>query len=107
MNDEHEEFWEELYVVDADDAWVNGAYDEYGNQINCEWCKEELHWNPETRKWFCKECGREYSRAEWFNYIDADLLPGPKCLSQCEENYPMCKHWCMLYEIPDDDPILD
>lgn len=107
MNDEHEEFWEELYQVDPHDAFVNGAYDEYGNQIHCNWCNEELHWNPETRKWYCKNCLKEYDRAQWFDYIDACYIPNPKCISQCNDNYPVCKNWCELYELQDDDPFFN
>ena len=107
MNGENEEFWEELYKVDADEEWINGAYDEHGEQVQCDWCHENLSWNPETRIWYCRNCSRKISRAEWFNWIGAYRMPGPKCLSQCEENYPMCKSWCALYKIPEDDPFFD
>ena len=100
-----DEFWDELYQLDPDDEYVNGAYTENGEQVYCDWCKDEMHWNPETRKWFCRGCLRELSRAEWFRYIDANP-PGVKCLSMCEDNYPICKQWCLLYKIPNDDPIV-
>ena len=97
--------YNDIYRVSASEEWVNGAYDEYGNQIHCDACHDDLHWDPETRNWYCRSCGSIKTRAQWFDYIEADP-PGHKCLSMCQENYPMCKNWCMIYEIPDDDPIL-
>ena len=105
MNDYNDELYGEIYKVDATKEWLNGAYDEYGNQINCNLCGEPFAWNPKRRKWCCTNCETTKTRVQWFDYIDADP-PGPKCLTLCRENYPVCKNWCTLYDIPDDDPIL-
>ena len=100
-----EEDYGEVWEIDATDAYYNGGYDEYGNQINCNYCGGEIVFDPGKRVWRCKECYSEKTRAQWFDYIDADP-PGKKCLRQCRENYPLCKNWCRVYKIPDDDPIL-
>lgn len=100
-----EEFWEDLYKVDATDSWINGAYTEQGDQVYCDGCHEEVSFDPESREWRCRNCGNSKTRAQWFSYIEA-LPPGPACLINCQENYPLCKNWCLLYKIPDNDPIL-
>ena len=107
---DRDEYYEKLYKVEvervsAGELLVNGAFTEEGDQVYCDGCGEEMKWDPETRKWQCRVCGNFKTRAQWFSYIDADP-PGNKCLTKCQENYPICKRWCFLYKIPDDDPIL-
>lgn len=97
--------YEDLYRADARSAWLNGAYDEMGDQAVCDICGEEMVWDPARRVWLCDTCGREMNRAAWFNHIGAEP-PGSRCLSQCQENYPLCKQWCTWYEIDEEDPIL-
>lgn len=101
----NEEFWDDLYRVDAAEAWLNGGYDEQGNSVPCDSCGEEMKFDEEMRNWVCTGCGRMMSRAHWFNYIGA-TPPGGRCLVSCGENYPMCKRWCTVYEIPLDDPMM-
>ena len=111
-----EEIWEKIYgaddndddahVVDASEAYTNGAYTEDGDQVYCEACGEEMTFDPRNRIWKCKVCFVVKTRPQWFDFIDAHRVPGKKCLSQCMENYPICKNWCTFYKIPDDDPIL-
>jgi hypothetical protein len=95
----------EVYKVDAREAYVNGGFTEEGDQVYCV-CGGEMGFNENENSWQCKDCGILMPRIKWFNEIDAHLVPGPKCLTQCGENYPLCKNWCLLYDIPDDDPIL-
>ena len=99
-----DEFWEDLYKVDAREEYENGAYTEDGDQVYCV-CGEEMTFVPESNWWQCRNCGNFKTRTQWFDHIDANP-PGPKCLAQCRENYPVCKNWCIWYDIPDDDPIL-
>lgn len=100
-----EDFWEDLYRVDAADLWLNSGYDENGEAVPCDVCGDEMRFDEEEREWVCPGCGRVIRRAEWFSYIGANP-PGRKCLSQCRENYPICKRWCTLYEIDPDDPMM-
>lgn len=97
--------YEDLYRVDAMDEFLCGAYDEEGGQVHCDACGEELRWDSQNRSWRCVNCGYERTRIKYFDYIGANP-PGPKCLAQCMENYPLCKRWCPWYKIDPDDPIL-
>lgn len=98
-------FWEDLYQVDAADAWINAGYDEQGEAVPCDACDEEMLFDENERWWICPGCGRTMNRAQWFRYIGANP-PGAKCLAQCSENYPICKRWCTIYEIRLDDPMM-
>ena len=100
-----EEFWEDLYVVDAADAWINGGYDETGDAAYCDLCGEEMRFDENGRVWVCPGCWNVMNRVQWFNHIGANP-PGHKCISQCSENYPICKRWCTVYEIDPDDPMM-
>ena len=102
----NEEFWEDLYQVDARDAWINAGYDENGEAAACDVCGDEIRFDENERCWVCPGCGQRISRPQWFQYIGAEHMPGPKCLSMCKENYPICKRWCRLYRIPANDPML-
>ena len=84
-----------IFKVDAYDDWANGAYDEDGSEAVCNICGEPLQWNPVMCNYCCEGCGREMSRAEFFNYIGAEP-PSVKCLTNCEENYPLCRDGCFL-----------
>ncbi len=75
------------------DEWINGAYDEQGDQVYCSWCGGEMKWNPDKKIWFCRECETEMERSEYFNYIGAEPKDG-YCESMCRENYPFCRQWC-------------
>jgi len=100
-----DDFFEDVYVVDAYSDFVNGAYDEQGEQVICDVCGSDMRWDPECRSWKCTECWNEKNRVQWFSYLCANP-PGPKCISQCMENYPFCKRICRWYKIPKDDPML-
>lgn len=95
----------EIYKIDAEAEWLLGAYDEMGDQVYCDACHDELRWDPRSRTWRCKQCGNEKSRVAFFNYIGADP-PGAKCISQCQENYPLCKRTCGWYKIKTSGPIV-
>lgn len=95
----------ELYPVDANDEWVNSAYDEEGNAVVCDICGCEMKWNPDTQLWYCLDCEQEMDRPTYFNHIGAEP-PGSICMTNCRENYPFCKKYCEHYEIDLDDPIL-
>ena len=95
-----------FFRLDANDEWVNGAYDEFGNGVNCRECRGEMKWDPLRHDWYCRECGARMDRYEYFNYIVA-VPPGPACQFECETNYPFCKKTCRKYRIPKDDPMLD
>lgn len=95
-----------IFRADAKDDWLNGAYDEYGNSVECRSCGGEIKWNPSARNWVCRECGEEMDRAGYFDYIGADP-PGRDCLTNCMENYPFCKKYCDRYRIDPADPMLD
>ena len=100
-----DEFYEDLWVSDATESWLNGGYDENGEQVYCDVCGEEMSFDNLERDWKCDSCGNVKSRAAWFDYLEASP-PGIKCLTQCQENYPLCKKWCLLYDIDPEDPIL-
>lgn len=97
---EHE--FEEFYRVDAGDDWINGAYDESGDQVICDACGDDLKFDPESRTWRCVFCGNEKGRVAYFGYIGA-TPPGGKCFT-CMENYPFCTGTCPWYEPADDNP---
>jgi hypothetical protein len=84
---------------------MNGAYTEDGDEALCDVCSEALRWNPEAAYYECKSCGRVLDRALYFQLIGANP-PGIDCLSQCRENYPFCKKYCLEYEIDSNDPML-
>mgnify|MGYP002866765505 FL=1 len=101
FSNEYAEIWE----VDQKSEWMNGAYTEDGDDVQCEWCGGRVMWDPETRGYKCRECLTEFSRAQHFIFIGAEP-PGPACMSICRENYPFCKRYCELYEIDETDPML-
>jgi predicted RNA-binding Zn-ribbon protein involved in translation (DUF1610 family) len=95
----------EIYRVDADDEWRNGAYDESGNVAVCDICGAEMRWDQGLCEWYCPECGQLMNRSQYFNHIGAEP-PGRKCLTNCCENYPFCKKYCDRYKIDPNDPML-
>ena len=84
-----------IFRVNAYDDWINGAYDEEGSAAVCDICGEPLRWNPVMCNYYCEACGREMSRAQFFNHIGA-TPPRAECLTSCEENYPLCREGCVL-----------
>ncbi len=94
----------DIYKIDAYDEYVNGAYDEDGNGADCDDCSGEMFFR--NGKWVCRNCGRVMTRSEFLNHIGAEP-PGSRCITNCHENYPLCKKCCKVYEIDPDDPILD
>lgn len=94
----------DIYRIDARDEYLNGAYDDEGNGVYCDHCSGEMF--HRGNEWVCRECGKAMSRMEYLGYIGAEP-PGSKCFTNCNENYPLCKKWCKVYEIDPDDPILD
>lgn len=97
--------YDDIYQLNMGDEWMNSAYDENGDDAVCDICGTDLKWNPEKRIYYCRGCGQEFSRVGYFNHIGANP-PGPKCVTQCWENYPFCKKYCLEYDIPYDDPML-
>lgn len=97
--------YSQIYQVNALEEWLNAAYDENGNAVTCERCPCEMKWNPITGIWYCPECENELERPAYFLYIGAQP-PGSECLTNCCENYPLCKKDCERYTIDPDDPIL-
>lgn len=97
--------YQEVYEFDAKDAWLNGAYDENGNGVPCDMCGGEMKWNPVMQNYVCENDDQAMSRIEYFNYIGANP-PGPDCLTNCSENYPVCKQFCTRYKIDPSDPML-
>ena len=79
--------------------WLDGCYDEDGNGVTCDYCFGDVVWND--GQYICKECGKVFERAEYFNYIGAEP-PDAQCIF-CENNYPICKRWCTLIEVSPDD----
>lgn len=92
--------------LSAFDEWVNGAWDEKGEQTLCDRCGEEMKWNPVMAFWYCTGCGQAMDRKTYFNHIGA-IPPGEDCLFSCEENYPFCKKICERYDIDPNDPMKD
>ena len=92
--------------INAAEDWMNGGYDENGEEVLCDICDEGvMRWNEDAGVWVCDECGRTMTRQEYFDWIGANP-PGKKCLNSCCENYPFCKKYCCEYDIPEDDPML-
>ena len=81
-----------LYKEDSTDAFVNGAFDDEGDEVLCDCCGGELRYR--NFKWVCEDCGESMDRADYFNYIGAEP-PFEYCKS-CIENYPVCRNWCDL-----------
>ena len=110
--DDYDDIWEAKIddeswrKSDDGDSLMNSGYTEDNELAECDLDKEKLSWDPVKRQWYCRECFRTFDRAEWFGLIGAYRVPGKKCLTQCQENYPLCKNWCAIYKIPKDDPML-
>lgn len=79
----------------AFDDWINTGYDETGDDVSCDICEGTMMWDPDLRLWTCSDCGRQMNRAYYFNYIGAEP-PNVKCLTNCHENYPLCKQYCPM-----------
>lgn len=94
-----------IYRMNMLDEWINGAYDEDGNDAVCDICLGALRWDPSRRQWHCPDCGQIMDRALYFNHIGAEP-PGAECLRSCGENYPLCKRHCERYPIDPSDPML-
>lgn len=94
-----------FHRLDMMDEWLNGAYDEDGDAALCDICGSELKWNPIEENWYCPDCGQTMDRPAYLNHIGAEP-PGDVCLTECWENYPLCKQCCTRYSIPPDDPML-
>ena len=62
----------DLHELDMEDEWMNGAYDEMGEQAICSECLDysELKWKSPV--WVCPICGQELDRLAYFNYIGAE-----------------------------------
>lgn len=112
--DEEDGMFEDPYELeysvnepDANDEWINGAYDDNCAAVFCEHrdCDSELRFDPVLHDWYCPECGARMDRKDYFDYIGANP-PGPACLHDCDENYPWCKHICDRYDIDPNDPML-
>lgn len=89
-------------IFDLDDDfndWIDGCYDEDGMGVTCDWCSSDIVWHH--GKYICRGCGKEFERAEYFNYIGAEP-PDAKCIF-CDNNYPVCKRWCDQVEINPSD----
>nr|DAI45398.1 MAG TPA: ribosome, girodazole, girolline, antibiotic complex, 50S [Caudoviricetes sp.] len=67
------------------------AFDEYGNEVTCDYCGCDLRFDICQSNWICPGCGREFSRPEYFAYIGARLTSA--CLV-CNKNYPICCGSC-------------
>lgn len=94
----------EFYILDSWDEWANTGYDENGEAAVCDICGGEIQWNGEENLWQCRECGRIFDRAVWFNHIGADP-PSSECITNCRENYPFCKKHCGRFIFRPDDPM--
>lgn len=70
---------------DASEAYEN-VYDEDGGLVYCEYCNSQIVWK--NGQYYCPKCERTISRADFINYIGANL-PGPKCIT-CDNLYPGC-----------------
>ena len=95
----------EFYQIDALDDWINGAYTEDGDEALCSACGEPMRYDEENFMYVCPGCGYFLNRTDYFSHIGANP-PGSICISQCKENYPVCKKWCVDYDIDPDDPML-
>ena len=94
-----------VYRLNMNDEWMNGAYDDDGNAVVCDLCGEKMKWNPKRNFWYCASCGQEMDRMTYLNYIGAEP-PGSECMTNCGENYPFCKKYCERYKIDPNDPML-
>lgn len=69
--------------------------DEDGDYNICS-CNEYFRYDPKTYRFFCPNCGIEYGRYEFLNYIGAKMYSA-YCLVECNDNYPMCRDSCPYY----------
>lgn len=83
------------YFFDPDKYAI--AYDEEGYEVTAVCCGVPIMWDDEN--YVCPECGRIFSREEFFNLIGANL-PGNLCVT-CDQLYP-CTSCHRGYEIEDD-----
>lgn len=97
--------YDDIWEVDTKDEWLNGAYDENGDAVVCGSCGGEMKWDPGETIWYCPECGERMDRALYFEHIGAEP-PGSGCVTDCSENYPLCKRYCDRYPIDPNDPML-
>lgn len=66
--------------------YYDDVYDEEGNDVICDLCGEEIGWKNGI--YICKNCGKMFNRADFFNYIGAEP-PGKECV-KCDNLYPGC-----------------
>lgn len=83
------------YFFDPDKYAI--AYDEEGEEVIADCCGVPIMWDDEN--YVCPECGRIFSREEFFNMIGANP-PGNLCVD-CDQLYP-CTSCHRGYEIEDD-----
>lgn len=81
----------EKFLQAIEDEIYDDAYDEEGDFAYC-YCGENIKYLKGL--YLCPNCGKIYSREEFFNHIGAEP-PGRECIDICEDLYPgcvMCKY---------------
>ncbi len=76
----------DLFLKFFNSGSVDYAYDEEGNEVDCDICGMPLV--IKDGEYYCAECEEVWSRDKFFNYIGAEL-PGPECYT-CDNDYPSC-----------------
>ena len=56
--------YNDIYQLDMHDEWLNSAYDEDGNSVQCDICGCDMKWSPEARLWFCPDCEQTIEREQ-------------------------------------------
>lgn len=83
----YESEFEDEDEVQFDGDLYEDVYDEDGFPVVCDICGSEVKWKE--GHYICLECGKEFERTEFFNYIGTEA-PGPECAS-CDNLYPGCQ----------------
>lgn len=73
------------------------VYDEDGEEVTADCCGVPIMWDEEN--YVCPECGRIFSRADFFERIGANI-PGELCIT-CDQLWP-CTFCHRGYDIPDE-----
>ena len=77
---------DETEGLSYDEVYGERAYDEEGNDVQCDWCGGDIIWKD--GQYYCFRCDEVWPRQKFFDYIGAQP-PGKECVT-CDNLYPGC-----------------
>lgn len=76
-----------------------------GDHYPCKECSgiHYIRFNPKNNEYFCRHCGKRYSRREFINIYEIPVM-GEDCYT-CDECFPGCSHCHHGYDVDFDKDI--